>query len=275
MPDRLVYEQHMHTPLCRHAEGEPEHYAAVAEARNLRGIVVTCHNAMPESYGHTGRMTEAEVDEYFAICARAREKFAGRLEVRVGLECDYLPDYLEHLKRQIAERPYEHVLGSVHPFLQIWLDRYAKDGPRQTQRNYLDQIAEAAETGLFDTISHPDIVKNQTRRDWDIEALMPDIERCLDRIAATGVAMELNTSGLLKSMPEMNPGPAMLAEMNRRKIPVVVGADAHVPHRVAGDFEMAYDLLQAAGYTHVSYFLERQRHELPIEAARASLTPAE
>jgi histidinol-phosphatase (PHP family) len=274
MSQRLVYEQHMHTPLCRHAEGEPEHYAAIADQRNLKGIVVTCHNPMPESYGHTGRMTENQLDEYFAICDRARRSFEGVVEVRVGLECDYFPGYLPYLEKQIASRPYEHVLGSVHPFLSIWIERFGRQGSVQTQRTYLQQLADAAETKLFDTLSHPDIVKNQTRRDWDVEALLPEIESCLDRVAATGVAMELNTSGLLKSIPEMNPGPLFLREMARRKIPVVVGADAHVPQRVAADFEMAYDLLQAAGYTHVSYFIERRRHELAIEAARASLRPA-
>ena len=40
----VLYEMHMHTPLCKHARGEPEDYAAVAERRGLKGIVVTCHN---------------------------------------------------------------------------------------------------------------------------------------------------------------------------------------------------------------------------------------
>ncbi len=39
----VLYETHMHTPLCRHAKGEPEEYALMAEQRGLRGIVVTCH----------------------------------------------------------------------------------------------------------------------------------------------------------------------------------------------------------------------------------------
>ena len=43
-PDPLLYEMHMHTPLCKHAQGAPEEYAAVAQQRGLQGIVVTCHN---------------------------------------------------------------------------------------------------------------------------------------------------------------------------------------------------------------------------------------
>ena len=41
MTEPVLYEQHMHTPLCKHARGEPGDYAAVAEQRGLKGIVVT------------------------------------------------------------------------------------------------------------------------------------------------------------------------------------------------------------------------------------------
>lgn len=69
----------------------------------------------------------------------------------------------------------------------------------------------------------------------------------------------------------MNPFPEMLQEMQARGIAVVVGADAHEPARVADHFETALALLAECGYAHVSYFTERQRVDVPIEAARESL----
>ncbi|MDH3583388.1 MAG: histidinol-phosphatase, partial [Phycisphaerae bacterium] len=87
----------------------------------------------------------------------------------------------------------------------------------------------------------------------------------------TGVAMELNTSGVLKPIPEMNPAPAILTEMFERDIPVTVGADAHDPSRVADRYDLAYDLLESIGYTEVNIFLDRQRRAVSIEAARSSL----
>jgi histidinol-phosphatase (PHP family) len=83
--------------------------------------------------------------------------------------------------------------------------------------------------------------------------------------------MEINTSGLNKTLPEMNPGPAMLGLMRARHIPVVIGADAHRPTRVGDNYKIALGHLQAAGYTEVSFFLERQRQSVPIAAALASL----
>ena len=105
-----------------------------------------------------------------------------------------------------------------------------------------------------------------------MDRLLDDVRRSLDRIAATGVAMELNTSGLHKRIREMNPNSTILAEMRLRDIPVVIGSDAHDPGRVAADFLPGLDLLAAAGYAQISFFLDRQRHDVSLETARASLT---
>src|ERR1041385_2556736 len=101
MISRIVYETHMHTPLCRHAEGEPEAYAATAERRGMAGITITCHNPMPESYGHSGRMREEEVERYLAMIERCEEAYRGRLEVRAGMECDFFPGYEAYVEKQI------------------------------------------------------------------------------------------------------------------------------------------------------------------------------
>lgn len=272
MSERLVYEMHCHTPLCHHAEGEPEEYAAIALQRGLAGIVVTCHNPMPEDYGHSGRMRQDEVGTYLHIVDRTRRAYADQLDVRVGMECDFFPGYERYVEQTIAPLPLHHVLGSVHCQMPIWRRRFGlKDDPITMQKRYFSLLAESAETGLFDTLAHPDLVKNMTAGAWQFDRIADHVAGCLDRIAKAGVAMELNTSGLLKSVPEMNPTPAMLSMMHSRGIPVVVGADAHVPHRVSADYEAAYDLLSEAGYDHVSYFLDRQRHTLPLSAAKASL----
>jgi hypothetical protein len=58
---------------------------------------------------------------------------------------------------------------------------------------------------------------------WDLDKIWTDVLWCLDRIAATGCAMELNTSGVAKEVPEMNPAPRILRAMCERGIPVVIG----------------------------------------------------
>jgi len=268
---RLVYETHMHTPLCKHAEGEPEEYARVAWDKGLKGIVVTCHSPLPDGISSSVRMDEEQLPLYLDMIQRAREAWAGRVDVRAGMESDYFPGTEGYIEKLHKRMDFHHVLGSVHPHIKEYRLRYYQGDWQAFHRQYFQSLADAAETGLFDTMAHPDIVKNIGHEDWNVDVLWTDILRALDRLAKAGVAMELNTSGINKTLPEMNPGSRMLAAMCERGIPVVVGADAHIPQRVGDDFSKAYDLLEQAGFTTISYFLERKRHELAITEARASL----
>jgi histidinol-phosphatase (PHP family) len=261
----------MHTPLCKHAKGEPEEYAAVAEQRGLAGIIVTCHNPTNDGWGARYRMDVDQFEAYVALVARARAAWAGRVDVRLGLECDYYPGAESWLEDVLGWAEFHHVLGSVHPDLAEYKERYFKGDVFDLQRIYYEHLAQAAETGLFDTLAHPDLVKNFEPAKWQVERLWPTIQRSLDRIAKTGVAMELNTSGLQKRLPEMNPGPQILIEMRERNIPVVIGADAHEPQRVAANYEDALNRLEEAGYSHISIFLNRTRQEMTLETARRSL----
>ena len=269
IPTPLLYESHCHTPLCRHSVGEPESYALVALERNLAGINMTCHGPTPREWGHC--MKSFEWNEYLRICARARDQHAGRVDVKTGIECDFLPSLTSYWREFLGRYPLSHVLGSVHPQVDEYRRHYWNGDAFDYQKKYFSLLAQAAETGLFDTLSHPDLVKNTVADDWNIERILPHIEKALDRIAPTGVAMELNTSGLNKRIREMNPAPEILRAMRSRGIRVVLGADAHVPERVGANFEDALNLLRDCGYDEVSFFVDRVRHDVGIEAAKNSL----
>ena len=270
-PAPLLYESHCHTPLCKHARGEPIEYAAAAERRGLKGIVFTCHCPLPDGISLSVRMAPGQYDRYIAMVAEARERFAGRVDVRLGLESDYYPGVEPWLEKLHARAPLHHVIGSVHPQVPEYVERFFTGDWFAYQQTYFDHLAAAAETGLYDTLGHPDLVKNESPPEWRFARIEPFIQRALDRIAATGVAMEINTSGLHKAIPEMNPGPEMLRHMQRRGIPVVIGADAHRPDRVGADYDTALHALAAAGYRDVNFFLDRKRHAVPISQALASL----
>ncbi len=274
MPEPILYETHMHTPLCKHAAGNPEEYAQIALAKGFKGIIVTCHGPLPDGISSAVRMSPDQWEDYVALVENARERFAGQLDIRLGLESDYLPG-LEPWIEQLHQRNELHyVLGSVHPHIKEYKERYLRWDWPAFHRQYFETLVEAAESGLYDCLSHPDIVKNLGHEEWDLAAHMDHIRRCLDRIAATGIAMELNTSGVNKQISEMNPAPEILQEMHLRGIPVVVGADAHLPERVGADYLQAYDLLEAAGYRTVRLYLERTPQDILITDARSSLNGA-
>ncbi|MGB7325424.1 MAG: histidinol-phosphatase [Rubripirellula sp.] len=267
----LLFESHSHTPLCNHAIGQPTEYAAVAQQRGLRGLIVTCHNPMPDGFSSRVRMREDELPQYLDLVAQTRQEWEDRIDVRLGLEADYFEGHESYLEKQLASQDFHFVLGSVHPQIDEFRQKYWSDNPIEVQRTYFRLLVKAAKSGLFDSLAHPDLIKNLFSDSWNPDVVIDDIRRSLDEIAKTGIAMELNTSGINKTVQQMNPFPDMLREMQVRGIPVTLGADAHQPHRVADGYETALELLADCGYNHVNFFLDRSPQQVRISDALASL----
>jgi len=270
----LFYDSHMHTPLCKHAWGEPEEYAQQAVKAGLKGIIFTCHCPMPNGFWPTVRMAESEFDTYVAIVQRAADAFKGKLDIRLGIESEYYPGCEEYIAALHQRADFHYVLGAVHWQAKEYLNKFETGTIENFRRTYFDHLAKSAESGLYDCLAHPDLVKNYHPDSWCFAIVKNTVSTALDRIAATGVAMELNTSGLNKSYSEMNPGLEMLRMMADRKIPVVLGSDSHKAVRVGEHFVTALNHLTEAGYENVSHFLNRQRIDLKISDVLASLKKA-
>ena len=106
----VLYEMHMHTTLCKHARGEPEDYAAAARRRGMKGIVVTCHNPTDDGWSPGVRMSVAELDDYVAMVERARAAWSGRVDVRLGIESDYVPGMEPWLEKLHDLAAFHHCL---------------------------------------------------------------------------------------------------------------------------------------------------------------------
>ncbi len=270
----LFYDSHMHTPLCKHAWGEPEEYAAQGLKSGLKGIIFTCHCPMPEGFWPTVRMADSEFDTYVSIVQRAADAYKGKLDVCLGMESEFFPGCEKWIEKLHGRADFDYILGAVHWQAKEYLNKYESGTIENFRRIYFEHLAQSAESGLYDCLAHPDLVKNYHPDSWCFAIIKNTVSSVLDRIAKTGVAMELNTSGLNKSYSEMNPGNEMLRMMAERNIPVVIGSDAHKAVRVGEHFITALNNLGEAGYEKVSYFQKRQRIDLKISDVLASVRKA-
>ena len=270
-----MYDSHMHTTLCKHARGPLSAYAEQAERVGLRGITITCHSPMPFGWNPRVRMSVKQFPQYVEMVHDLRAQFEGRVDVRLGMESDYLPGMESWLDDLHSRADFSTILGSVHPQTDEYKLIYLDGSTRLAyEKSYFENLANAAESGLFDCLSHPDIVKIVHPSQYKVSDHMDTIRRALDRIARAGTAMELNTSGTHKPYRELNPGAEILAEMALRGIPLVIASDSHDARRVGADFDKALAQSQNAGYQRVSYFIDRERYELPIsEVSLAQLQP--
>jgi len=263
----VVYESHAHTIFCGHATGATHDYCERAIKLGLTGIIFTEHNPMPPTYEHQGRLQAALIPSYVNVIERTRQYYRGALDVRLGIECDYLPEYESFVREQLSQYPFAYILGSVHcqfPNFQA----YAKpsDGDH-FEVTYFDLMARAAESGLFTALAHPHLcnvlLKRRTTR-------LPHIVNLfLDRLAATGVALEINTGGLFY-WDQVLYGGAI-----KRNIPIVVAGDAHEPAHVGEHFVQALQFLKRMEGKTISIFLDGERIDTPIREALAHLAGAD
>ena len=185
------------------------------------------------------------------------------LPVKLGLEVDYVPGREDETRELLAPYPWDYLLGSVH-----FIDGLGVDGePRlldevgvdEAWRLYFETLAAAARSGLFDSLSHPDLVKIFGAR---ADAFAYD--EIADAIAEAGVAVEVSTAGLRKPVRELYPHPDFLAACRARGVPVTLGSDAHSPDLVGRDFDRARELLRSAGYETVTVFEQRRGRQEPL-----------
>jgi histidinol-phosphatase (PHP family) len=132
-------------------------------------------------------------------------------------------------------------------------------GVDEAWRRYFDVLAAAARSGLFDSLSHPDLVKIFGER-----APSFDYGSVADAIADAGVAVEVSTAGLRKPVRELYPHPDLLAACRERGVPVTLGSDAHSPEFVGRDFDRARELLRSAGYESLTVFERRRARQEPL-----------
>lgn len=213
-----------------------------------------------------------DLDDY---CRFVREE----TDLRLGLEADFIPGAEDRIANLLEAHDFDYVVGSVH-FLgdhsldtddySVWSSGRSAE---EIWRGYFRTLGEAARSGLFDILAHPDLVKvwSPTHPAYR-ERPLPEgdlrryYELALDGIVESGVAIEVSTAGLRKRAQEIYPAPAFLEMCVEAGAPVALSSDAHRPEDVGADYDRALELLDCAGVKDLCVFYRRERRLDPIGA---------
>ena len=264
-----LIDYHIHTARCGHAEGRLEDYAVRALEVGLREIGISDHLPLLHMEDAHLSMSREELPVYVQEVEELRRRFPD-LPIRLGIEADYLPQTTSQLPDLLEAHAFDYIMGSLH-----FVDGWAFDDPRNQDayegrdlltlwQRYFELLGDAAESGLFDILAHPDLIKKfGFRPDEDVSHLY---RACLDRIAETGVVIEVSTAGLRRPVGEIYPAEDFLRMCRERRIAVTLGSDAHRPGEVAADFEQALLLLHRVGYEELVVFDCRERSSFRLPA---------
>jgi histidinol-phosphatase (PHP family) len=198
---------------------------------------------------HASRHAEIDVEGYFAELTEVRERFPD-LRILSGVEAGEPHLFSASIAAHLSRGPVDRVLGSLHSLPEngrlygvghlLWEDA---DG---TMRRYLAEIVDMVESSdVFQVLAHVDF----PRRYWPggtsrfQEKEYEEEYRAVFRaLAGTGRALEVNTSSPLASADQVR----WFREEGGEAISF--GSDAHQPGAVGQRFDLAVDVVEAAGF---------------------------
>ncbi len=137
--------------------------------------------------------------------------------------------------------------------------------PDAVWRRYFEMVTEAARSGLFDVLSHPDLVKVWGRA-RPAPARDPRFyyEGLAEAVADAGVAVEISTAGLRKPVGELYPAPALAEMLVDAGAAFALSSDAHVPGDVGHAYDQAVETMRDWGIEEIATFQGRERKMEPL-----------
>ncbi|WCM61593.1 histidinol-phosphatase HisJ [Paenibacillus polymyxa] len=272
----MKIDYHTHHARCGHAIGSLEEYVQQGIRLGLDQLGLSDHmpllHVKPADYYPEMAMPMEELPRYVEECLELKERFKGQIDIRVGLEGDYIEGWEREIEDIITAYPWDYVIGSVH-FLGEWdvtdfrqVHHWEGKNVLEVYRTYYDAVSKAAATGLYDIMGHLDVIKRfgYHPKSEEMEELRELERSALSAVARSGRAMELNASGLSKPCAEMFPSRRMLEEAFSLGIPLTVGSDAHDPAKLSEHLEKARALLYEVGYRELAVFQHRERSLVPL-----------
>jgi histidinol-phosphatase (PHP family) len=208
-------------------------------------------------------------DDIDAYCQFVREQ----TDLRLGIEADFVAGREDRMANLLDAREWDYIVGSVHFLGDQALDTEdytVWDGTRSAEevwRRYFQTLGEAARSGLYDILAHPDLVKV-----WGGERPLPEgdlrrfYELAMDGIAESGVAVEVSTAGLRKPVGEIYPAAGFLEMALEAGADVALSSDAHHPEEVGAGYDQALELLERLGVQELGVFSGRERRLEPVGA---------
>lgn len=210
------------------------------------------------SSGFRGRWVHNEatekISDYIELINEAK---ARGYKVKLGIELDFTPEFQEDIKDFAYSYPFDYIIGSVH-----WLGDFGFDHPDlidlwkekdidNIYEEYFYILIKAVESGIFDAIAHPDVIKVFGYKPKKNMSFL--YEKFTKALAQNHLIAEVSTAGLRKPVEEMYPNKELMKLFYHYNIPLMLNSDAHRPEDVGKDFPIAINYIRKFGYSSLKY----------------------
>ncbi len=278
MKDYIKTNYHVHSRFCD-GRGEPEEYVQAALACGIQSMGFSGHAPIESQPDSDWLMHPDKVEEYRDTVLGLKAKYADRIQIYLGMECDYMgvPTVNHREKYRL-----EYTIGSVHVLRDPERDHYhsidgsvkafaagiEEMGPRRLVRAFYEQSIAMIDNLKPDIAGHVDLCRrnnfDKAFFDWDEpwykDYAMPYIEH----LAETGTIVEMNVSKVRPGV-EQYPSDDLLRECFRLGIPMTVDSDSHAPESIDFMHDWGIEKMRSVGYRSAMAIIDGRWQEIALE----------
>ena len=243
----MLANYHTHTFRCNHANGTEREYIETAIERGLQVLGFSDHVPYPFEEIHYSdfRMRMAELAPYFETLRHLKSEYQKDIEILIGFEAEYYPDYFGALLSALQPFHYDYLILGQHfignemhaPYMAV------PTRDKSVLTCYVNQCIDALKTGEFVYLAHPDLPNFI----GEPEFYQTEMARLCKAAKELNIPLEFNLLGF--STGRHYPCARffkLAADMGNG---VILGCDAHSPNAVANPdvLKKAEEFLQALG----------------------------
>lgn len=184
------------------------------------------------------------------------------VDVRLGLEVDFIPGKNEQLHALLRDYPWDFLIGSIHEIDGLLFEKAAKGGRAEGEAlwtRYFALLREAVNSGYFSVVSHP--VRMRTQNPF----LPSNFDEELDRLASEAkqcdIALEINGYDVL-NYPNLVF--RLATACKRHATPISIGSDSHIPAQLGQPYQQSLEIVRRAGITRVRTWRKREAEEYEV-----------
>lgn len=257
-----------------------EDFVKFALAKGMRKFGFSSHAPLP--FHTSWNMNLDDFPCYKKEFYRLKEKYAGQIELFLGLEVDYIEGVFDANTDLYDLSDIEYKIGSVHyldplpegGFFSIdgkfsdfkkRLDVVYNGDIRQAAERYFEFSSNMVRKGGFEIVGHMDKISQNgmncsgfnVKEKW-YSRLVTDY---LELIKAHGLMIEINTKSYIRlgiTYPDIQFFP-IIKELD---IPVMVNSDSHHPDKITDGFDEVFKMLKKAGINSVMELSENGWNEV-------------
>jgi len=223
----MTANYHTHTWRCNHAQEGEENYVRHAIHRGLKTLGFSDHTPYPFPGGYCSnfRMRPELLPDYCQSLAALQKKYAGKIEIEIGLEAEYYPKLFPKFLELIQDTPVSYLILGQH-FTNNETDGVysgkSTEDPSVLKR-YCAQAMDAMQTGCFTYFAHPDLI----RFTGSDRLYRQEMGRLFREAKSCGIPLEINFLGL--STNRHYPSRRFLEIAAEEGCDMIFGCDAHEP----------------------------------------------